>query len=453
MHVLIVDDQKSFRRILREVLIALQCQRISEAASLEEALRVVATESVDVALVDLRLDADDASNRDGLTLVGKIHETVVPIVVTGYSEMDEIRHAMRQGAHDYILKDKLDIHLIRPIIDDLRDRLRLEREVLRLRARCSADVLPWQLVGSSASMERLRAVVQRVAVSDRPALVLGPSGSGKEPVAHAIHAWGSNPEGPFIALNCGAIPEALVESELFGHERAAFSGADRRRDGYFASVGKGTLFLDEIAELPMPLQSKLLRVIESRSFRALGGTTECQFSGRVVAATHANLEDRVKEGRFREDLFFRLNVLPVRVPSLAERPDDIPALLAHFASQQNRVLTFSPEAIEILAQQTWPGNVRQLRTLVERLTVFTDDTVVTPASLGQIEGELPLDRNQEGRLQRLVERVLDLPLLEHDRLQAVEQALIAVAMRRANGNKSAAAELLGVHRKKVQRRS
>ena len=455
MNVLIVDDQKSFRRILREILSSLQCERVFEAASLEEARRLVALEPIDVALVDVRLDPEDASNRDGLTLVAEIREKIVPIVVTAYSEMDEVRYAMRQGAHDYVLKDKLDVEIIRPLIDDLRDRLRLEREVLRLRARCAADALPWKLVGTSLAMERLRGLVQRVAVSDRPALVLGPSGSGKEPVAHAIHAWGPHPEAPFIAVNCSAIPETLVESELFGHERAAFTGADRRREGHFAAVGEGTLFLDEIGELPLGLQAKLLRVIETRTFRALGGGTEVRFAGRVVAATHADLEARVREGRFREDLFFRLNVLPVRVPSLAERVSDIPALLAHFASLQARRLRFTPESVEVLMRQSWPGNVRQLRTLVERIVVFTDDEVVTPETLSQSSGEINVDRERtpDDLLRGMMERVLDLQMSGGtDRLHAVEQSLIAVAMARASGNKSGAAELLGVHRKKVERR-
>ena len=194
----------------------------------------------------------------------------------------------------------------------------------------------------------------------------------------AIHAQGPHPDEPLLDLNCGAIPEALMESQLFGHERGAFTGADRRQDGYFALVRKGTLFLDEIAELSLPLQAKLLRVLETGRFRPVGASAVARFGGRIVAATHANLSELVSRGQFREDLLYRLDVLTVPVPALAERTEDIPALVAHFVRQQQRALRFTAEAMDLLCCMPWPGNVRQLRNLIDRLAVFAEDEEITP---------------------------------------------------------------------------
>jgi DNA-binding NtrC family response regulator len=322
--------------------------------------------------------------------------------------------------------------------------------VIALRARCAGEPGLAALVGASEPMARLRGAIQRVALSDRPVLVTGPTGSGKELVVGAIHALGAHPEEPLLDLNCGAIPEALIESQLFGHERGAFTGADRRQEGYFTAVRQGTLFLDEIAELPLSLQAKLLRVLEAGRFRPVGSTTEQRFTGRIVAATHADLEARVARGSFREDLFYRLNVLAVRIPPLEERRADIPALVAHFAGQQRRPLRFSEEAIAALCRTSWPGNVRQLRNLIDRLTVFAEDDLITPEALRE-----PLQAGRspsptQGSLKDIAKAILRMPF--PNKLEAIEEALIAEAMSLGGDNKSAAARLLGVHRKVVERR-
>jgi DNA-binding NtrC family response regulator len=343
------------------------------------------------------------------------------------------------------------------VLKELREVHEPDRPVVRLPNRVADDRLACALVGSSALMERLRKDVQRVALSDKPVLVTGPSGAGKEPVVRAIHAWGANADQPFVPINCSAIPESLFESELFGYERGAFTGAERRRDGYLLAAGKGTLFLDEVADLPGPLQAKLLRVLECGRFRPVGISEERLFVGRVVAATNVDLTGRVKEGRFREDLLYRLDVLPLRVPALRERREDIPLLVGHFAQQQPRRLRFSPEAMKVLAGWSWPGNVRQLRTVVQRLAVFCEDDLVLPGSLAGLS-----DLGEDGvspatapgaDLASLVERILDLPMGAVDRLQVVEDALVAVAMRRAGHVKARAASLLGVNRKRVERRT
>jgi DNA-binding NtrC family response regulator len=457
MKILIVDDQASARIVLASIVSKLPDSEIVEAASLAEARTLLENQAIEVALVDLRLTADPR-NRDGLTLVELIRNqtTAVPIIVTASQEMAEIRMAMRVGAYDYILKDDLCDELVLPVLAGIRSRRRLEREVRELRARRpAAEPEAARLVGISPPMEVLRETIRRVALSDRPVLVTGPTGTGKELVVSAIHTLGPHPDEPLLDLNCSAIPESLMESQLFGHERGAFTGADRRQEGTFALVRQGTLFFDEVAELPPSLQAKLLRVLETGRFRAVGAAAEQRFAGRVVAATHADLGERVRAGRFREDLYYRLNVLTVRVPALVDRPEDIPALVAHFCRGQHRTLHFSTAALDLMARASWPGNVRQLRNLVDRLAVFADDDLVTPEVVSaflQEPTDAPSGAGSGGApsLRAAAQSVLRLPL--DNKLEAMEEALVAEAMALADGNKSAAARLLGVHRKAVSRR-
>ncbi|HZN92853.1 MAG TPA: sigma-54 dependent transcriptional regulator [Myxococcales bacterium] len=452
MNVLIVDDQRSARRILTSLLSSEEGLVLQEAASLEEARRVLATTPVDVALIDIRLDSD-LRNRDGLTLVTEIRErtNAIPLVVSASSEMGEIRAAMRAGAYDYVLKDDLCEELVVPIVRSLRERRGMERELLQLRARLTPDGDGGLhgLVGASEAMARLRERIQRVVMSSRPVLVIGPTGSGKELVVRAIHALGPNASDPLLDLNCGAIPEALMESQLFGHERGAFTGAERRQDGYFTAVRHGTLFLDELAELPLALQSKLLRVLETGRFRRVGATAEEEFQGRVVAATHARLDERVEASQFRADLYHRLNVLTVRVPGLAEHREDIPALVALFSGQQSRPLRFTEGALAALSAYSWPGNVRELRNLIDRLAVFSDESPVSEATVSAYLETEAAPATEQG-LRALVRAVLQTPAA--NKLEAIEEALISEAMALAGGNKSAAARLLGISRKAVERR-
>jgi len=310
------------------------------------------------------------------------------------------------------------------------------------------------LVGTSAAMDGLRETIRRVARSDRPVLVLGPTGSGKELVVRAIHDQGDHPDAPLLDVNCGAIPEPLMESFLFGHERGSFTGATRRQDGALTQVRQGTLFLDEIAELPLNLQTKLLRVLETRRFAPVGSAAVKQFEGRIVAATHAPLQQRVAANLFREDLFYRLDVLTVRVPPLAERVEDIPVLAQHFCAQQPRPLRLSSAAIDLLCAVPWPGNVRQLRNVIDRLAVFCDGEVVLPEALRPaLEASgVPDGANDNGEtsLTSMAAAVLRLPV--DDKLHAAVDAIVAHAMDVCGRNKSAAARLLGVHRKVIERR-
>ena len=303
-------------------------------------------------------------------------------------------------------------------------------------------------------MQLLRETVRRAALSDRPILVVGPTGSGKELVVAAIHAQGPHPDEPLLDLNCGAIPESLMESQLFGHERGAFTGADRRQDGYFALVRKGTLFLDEIAELSLPLQAKLLRVLESGRFRPVGAAAVARFGGRVVAATHANLQALVARGLFREDLFYRLDVLTVPSPRWPSVPRTCRRWSRTSAGQQPRPLRFTAEAMDLLCCLPWPGNVRQLRNLIDRLAVFAEHDRITPEVLrpflvSNSASSTEADKSMTS-LEPIVRAILRLPV--ENKLAAIEEALIVEAMALCDGNKSAAARLLGVHRKAVERR-
>jgi DNA-binding NtrC family response regulator len=452
MRLLIVDDQASARRVLSAIVAKLDGVEIEEADGLAAARHVLETRAPDVALIDLRL-GPDARNRDGLVLVEEIRArtNVVPIIVTGYQEVAEIRKAMRVGAYDYILKDDLCEELVLPVLTGLTSQRRLEREVRELRARRpDAEPGTGRLVGVSPAMEVLRETIRRAALSDRHVLVTGPTGSGKELVVEALHTLGPHPDHPLLDVNCGAIPEALMESQLFGHAKGAFTGADREQQGYLTLVKQGTLFLDEVAELPPVLQAKLLRVLETGVFRPVGSPTQGRFEGRVVAATHADLAERVRSGTFREDLFYRLNVLAIRVPPLSERREDIPDLISHFCRGQRRPLRFSQAALELLAGAVWPGHVRQLRNLVDRVAAFADDDLVTPEALGPFITESPASNTNADVLQATAQKILRLPI--DNKLEAIEEALIAEAVRLSDGNKSGAARLLGMHRKAVSRR-
>jgi DNA-binding NtrC family response regulator len=443
MKVLVVDDQKSLRAMLRSMLERLPGLEVVEAATLAEALSAI-DGSLSLAFVDLRLSADPR-DRSGLDVLKALRarSAARAVVVTGYHDLVDVRAAMRGGAFDYLLKEQLDEGQVERLVEDVRSRRALEREVATLRARGPAAPA---LIGASAAMVDLKARLARVAVSSRPVLVQGPSGSGKELVAAAVHALGAAPTEPFVGLNMAALPEALLESTLFGHARGAFTGAETARPGLLAAAGRGTIFLDEIAELPLAGQAKLLRVLERGSYRPVGSDEERFFEGRVVAATHQDLEALVASGRFREDLFHRLAVLRLTVPALVERLEDLDELVAHFATAEAPSLEFTADALAALRARPWPGNVRQLRNVIDQVRVFVDARPVSAQHLEPFLAPAP-----PSALTALVRQVLAMPL-DGDRLAALEAELIRAAMHATGGNQSAAARLLGVHRKRLERR-
>jgi DNA-binding NtrC family response regulator len=307
-----------------------------------------------------------------------------------------------------------------------------------------------EMVGESYALQRIRTLIDRVAPTDRPLLICGPTGSGKEVLAQRVHVRGHRSKEPFIDVNCGAIPENLVESELFGHTKGSFTGASGYQSGFFEQVGKGTLFLDEIGELPLALQPKLLRVLESRQFRPVGSSKNLHFEGRIVAATHRDLQAMVKEGKFREDLYYRLSVFILELPSLDQRKEDIPALISHFAARQARALSFTAEAIQRMTQQTWPGNIRQLRNVIDQISVLSDEPCIDTATLLPYLKPIAEHLEKSDNSDALIDTLLDMPAV--DKLVLVEGMLIDRALTRSKGNKTAAGQMLGVSRKTVERR-
>jgi len=304
-----------------------------------------------------------------------------------------------------------------------------------------------EVIGSSPAIQRMLRMIDRLAPTDRPMLVFGPTGAGKEVAANLLHYRSDRADQPFIDVNCGAISENLVEAELFGHAKGAFTGAVSDRPGYFQMTGKGTLFLDEIGELPLFLQPKLLRVLETRTYRPVGSTETMYFDGRVVAATHRDLAAMVREGTFREDLYYRLAVFILELPSLDQRREDIPALVSYFAARQPRPLTFTVEAVKHLSRQSWPGNVRQLRNLIDQLGVLAENPQI---GIDALESFLKPHNTIPPSLGSLADTLLQLH--GEDKLAAAEQLMINRALERSGGNKTAAAEMLGTSRKVIERR-
>lgn len=304
-----------------------------------------------------------------------------------------------------------------------------------------------EVIGSSPAIQRMLRMIDRLAPTDRPVLISGATGAGKEVAANLLHYRSDRADQPFVDVNCGAIAENLVEAELFGHVKGSFTGAVSDRPGYFQMAGKGTLFLDEIGELPLFLQPKLLRVLETRSYRPVGATENMYFDGRVVAATHRDLSEMVREGTFREDLYYRLAVFILELPSLDQRREDIPELVAYFAARQPRPLTFSPEAIKHLTRQSWPGNVRQLRNLIDQLGVLAETAQI---GIDALEPFLKPFTTVPPSLSGLADSLLQ--LTGEDKLAAAEHLMITRALERSGGNKTVAAEMLGTSRKVIERR-
>ncbi|EYF04804.1 sigma-54-dependent transcriptional regulator [Chondromyces apiculatus] len=453
MRILIVDDQRSARRVLRQMLASLDGIEILEASGMEDAMSAIERSPPDLLLLDVRL-SDDPRDRGGLDILRKVRAAgrLTPaVMVTSVSELNEIREAMRLGAQDYVLKDELCPEMLLPIVEGQRERLTLKGEVARLRERVDRTWGTRAILGSSPAIERVRRLIERVAESNSTVLIRGETGSGKEMVARALHEVSSRRGEPFVAVNCSALPGTLIESLIFGHERGAFTGAERRTRGQLELAGAGTILLDEIAEMPGEMQAKLLRVLEDRRFRPLGSEIEIPLRARVLAATHVDLEKRIGEGRFREDLFYRLNVVTIYLPSLAERENDLMDLLLAFTAELPRRLRYTDESIQWLLRRSWPGNVRELRNLVERLALLADDDVIDVPTLEELARERPiLDTSAE--VDRIARALLALPERLGSKLRVIERAVLHQAIESCGGNKAAAARLIGVDRKMLERR-
>jgi two-component system response regulator PilR (NtrC family) len=443
--ILVVDDERSMREFLRIALERLG-HEVVVAESLAAAKLVYDAREVDVVITDLKMPS--GSGLDVLDGVKSARPDTQVIVVTAYATPETAIAAMKRGAYDYLTKP-FKIDEIGVVVERALEKRALVRDNVVLRAELEGRFRLDRMVAKAPAMLQLFELLRRVAPARTSVLVTGESGTGKEMVARALHTLAGKPraEGPFIAVNCGAIPEALLESELFGHVKGAFTGADRDRPGLFAAANGGTLFLDEIGELSAAMQVKLLRVLQERKVKRVGGTTEEEIDVRVVAATNRELEAEVERGAFRRDLFYRLNVIQVYVPPLRARKEDIPLLAEHFlrkhAAALGRAITgFEPEAMAALCDHDYPGNVRELENAVERAVTLEPGSRIARASLP------PLAPTRSGAATAPPPAsVIDVPPEGVDLERMVgdyERAIIVKALERAGGVRKEAARLLGI---------
>jgi len=379
LKVLIVEDDLATRKGLEESVKDLGGETRS-VGTVKEAVRAIEEFDPRLLIVDIHLP-----DGDGIEILRAARESDPDregIVITGQGSIDNAIEALRAGAADYLLKPLRPAQL-EVVFNRLADRRRLESEVETLRAELQETGRLGDLVGRSPIMTKIFDVIRRVAKSNAPVLITGASGSGKEVAARTIHRLSRRAAKPFVAFNCGAISPTLIESELFGHERGSFTGADKRRVGYFEEAAGGTLFLDEITEMGSELQVKLLRVLEDRTLRRVGGSQELKVDVRLISATNRDPHDAIKHKKLREDLYYRLNVFPLALPTLAERREDISLLAEHFRKmieEQERagVAGWDPKALEMLLAYNWPGNVRELRNIVHRAYVMTEGKTIRP---------------------------------------------------------------------------
>ena len=374
-HVLIVDDEAAIRQSLQGIL-SDEGYQVSTAADGPEALKLVAEEGPELVLLDIWMPGPD-----GLEVLEKLkkrHPHLPVVMISGHGNVETAVKATKLGAFDFVEKP-LDMDKILLTVRNALEMRRLSSENLLLRERWRRPAL----TGSSPAIQELRQAIARVAPTDSWVLITGENGTGKELVAHAIHRQSGRAQGPLVDVNCAAIPEELIESELFGHEKGAFTGAASLKRGKFDLASGGTLFLDEIGDMSLKTQAKILRILQEQRFERVGGTRTIEVDTRVVAATNKDLPAEIEAGRFREDLYYRLNVIPLHVPPLRERVEDIPELVEVFIQEMARKLhqepkTFSPQALALLQEQPWPGNVRELKNLVERLFILCPDSTIEP---------------------------------------------------------------------------
>lgn len=430
--ILVVDDEANIRAALAKLISKLG-HTVKTAASAAEALDFVKHDKFHLVITDLRMPG-----QDGLHLLRRLRAAdprADVIVMTAYGTIESAVDAMKEGAYDYIEKP-INQERLPLLIDRVLERQDLAAENLRLRKMVSAREEYGNLVGKSDQIVRLYEVIEMVAPTPATVLIQGESGVGKELIARAIHQRSGRSAGPMISLNCGAIPESLLESELFGFERGAFTGADTARQGKIEMAGGGTLFLDEVGEMNPKTQIELLRVLETRELRRLGGSKLIHVDIRVIAATNKTLSEEVAQGRFREDLFYRLNVVPVRVPPLRERLEDLPLLADRFLSEFGDLYGRPPrrltrDAVEALLRHTWPGNVRELKNLMERLTVLSTEPVIR---IDDLPGEYRPARGSA--------RMVEIPLGEP--LDKVEEIMIRRTLAEITSHRERAAAILGI---------
>ena len=447
--ILIVDDEKAARYGMKKIL-QKDNYTVYEAKDGADALQIIKTQHPELIFLDINMPQLDGMKI--LEMISAIKNPPLVVIVTAYGSEKIAVEAMKKGAYDYIAKP-YEIDELRIIAKNAFERLALQEENARLRLEIGRLGGMGEIIGQSEAIKDVFDRIEKVGTTDVTVLIQGESGSGKELVAREIHKRSKRKNEPLIIMNCAAVPETLIESELFGHEKGAFTGATERRLGKFELANKGTIFLDEIGDMSLSTQSKLLRVLQEQKFERLGGAETLTVDVRIISATHRDLEEEIEEGRFREDLYYRIKVVNINIPSLRHRKEDIPLLanrfIQHFSEKhQKRLLSISNEAMKYLVSYNWPGNVRQLKNFIESAVVLANSEIINTSDLPE---ELKHPENNTVTLKNL-----DYNLSFRDAkkilIENFERDFIAKKLEECGGNVSRAAESLDMHRQNLQQK-
>jgi len=462
--ILVADDEESIRWVLQTTLTG-DGHSVEQVDNGDAALQKLTQDHFDLALVDIKMPG-----LDGLELLSKVREAGSPtpiVIITAQNTMANAIEAMKRGAYDYLTKP-FDIEEVRLLVHRVLEMRRQAADLTRLEEQTRRRFeLGVEIIGTTPAMQEIFKTIGRVAPTDATVLIQGESGTGKELIARAIHSYSPRWSAPFVALNCSAVPRDLLESELFGHERGAFTGATEQRAGMFEVAHGGTLFLDEVGDMPLELQAKLLRVVQERELTRIGGREVLKVDCRLIAATNQDLDRAVKQGRFREDLYFRLRVVPIIVPPLRQRRGDIPELVNYFINKINREMStnitgISPEARSILNAHEWPGNVRELENTLVRAAVLAPGPTLMPRDLALATHEAAATLHDDLSLEELVRlklkeyfrqtRDVELNNLYPLIIERIERPLIELTLERTQGNQLKAAALLGINRNTLHKK-
>ena len=433
--IIIIDDDM-LTRVSTADLIQSWGYEVETAASFNEGLKLINEAVPDVAIIDLRLP--DGDGMDLLSVIREQHPQVDAVILTGHASIDSAIEAIKKGAENYLEKPS-DPNRLFVTLKKIAEKKDMRSEIVTLRRQLQKMGAFGALLGKAEPMQKLYTLIERVSTSDVPVFITGESGSGKEVVAQTIHSLSKRRRERFVAINCGAVPPTLIENELFGHEKGAFTGADQRQEGYFEMADDGSIFLDEITEMPPDLQVKLLRVLEQSKFRRIGGRQEIEIDVRVISATNRDPFKAIEEHKLREDLYYRLNVFPIHVPPLRERLDDIPLLASYFLELLNEkegknITSIEPEALQALQLHSWPGNVRELRNVMNRASILTSSDAIT---IGSLPDEL---KPQDATRPR--PRILEVPI--GLTLKEIQRRVVAATLEYVAGDTSKADALLGI---------
>jgi two-component system response regulator PilR (NtrC family) len=432
--ILIVEDERSMREVLK-ILLDEECYDVTTAADGDEGLKFIRSNIFDVIITDIKMP-----KADGFAILKEAKEispATIVIMVTAFGTTESAIEAMKKGAYDYIHKP-FKIDEIRLVVKKAFEKKNLSEELSLLREKFQSSYGLENIIGKSTKMMEMFQLIPRVANSSSTVLITGESGTGKELVAAALHNLSPRKDKNFVTINCATFPEGLLESEMFGHMKGSFTGAVFSKSGLFEIADGGTFFLDEIGEMPLWLQSKLLRVLENGTFRRVGGTTDITVDVRVISATNKNIVEAVAAGSFREDLFYRLNVVPIVIPPLRERPSDIPLLVEHFLFKYAKApKKVTPEALEVLMNYPWKGNVRELEHIIERVVLLSDQEIIAPEDL---PSEILETAGSVGRLPELEDGGFDLEKL----LERIEKDYLLKALEKSKGVKTEAAKILNL---------